>query len=91
MLGLLVLLLFCCTVLSYYSRWLRCLLCEEFNVEDTIVIWDSILACISKEHLKNTYSYESLKDLMEIERDPLYFMEFVCVAMIGFMESHSMY
>jgi len=74
-----------------FSRWLRCFLCEEFNAGDTLSIWDSIFACISKEHLKGEYNYDSLNDLMEIERDPLHFLEFVCVGMIKLMETHSMY
>eukprot|EP00831_Metopus_contortus_P079987 TRINITY_DN8072_c0_g2_i3.p1 TRINITY_DN8072_c0_g2~~TRINITY_DN8072_c0_g2_i3.p1 ORF type:complete len:467 (+),score=100.00 TRINITY_DN8072_c0_g2_i3:90-1403(+) len=70
----------------YLLRWLRCLLCREFNIKCILNLWDAIFANISRESLLiiSDPKYNPLSDnnLLCIESDPLNFLEFLCVAMI---------
>lgn len=73
------------------SRWLRCLLCREFTVDSALLIWDSIFASVPLESLKmlsdSKYDPLSQEWYMDLKKDPLYFMEFVSLAMIESIRS----
>ena len=61
-------------------RWLRCLLSREFKIESTLIFWDYILCGIESKH-KNDIKVKS-SEFLEIDDDPLAFLEYLCVAMI---------
>ena len=52
----------------FLQRWLRCMFCREFSLEDVYIIWDIIL--------DNEYLNEN------IEKYSFIFMEYICIAMI---------
>ena len=52
----------------FLQRWLRCMFCREFPLEDVYIIWDIILY--------NEYMNENT------EKYSFIFMEYICIAMI---------
>ena len=52
----------------FLQRWLRCIFCREFSLEDVYTIWDIIL--------ENDYTNENT------EKYSFIFMEYICIAMI---------
>jgi TBC1 domain family protein 5 len=67
----------------YLQRWLRCMLTREFNLANTLVLWDSIFAdvFILKEN-----KIESFTGKLDFTRE-LIFLEFLSVAMVIFVRS----
>lgn len=65
-------------------RWLRCILCREFDIEISLALWDYIFVGIQDKHRTDrdfgdmyyTESYHESKD------DPLINLDFLCLAMI---------
>lgn len=65
-------------------RWLRCLLCREFDIEISITLWDYIFCGIKMEH-RTDYDFGEMyydDDYHESQNDPLINLDFLCLAMI---------
>ncbi|CAG9322570.1 unnamed protein product [Blepharisma stoltei] len=56
----------------YLQRWVRCMFTREFNMADTLVVWDSLFASLVQP-------IENNKDIL--------LMDHICVAMIVFVRT----
>lgn len=63
----------------YLQRYLRCMLSREFNLGDTIIIWDSLFAALS---LNSDFKNPQTSSIKELE-----LLDFICVAMIVFVRA----
>lgn len=67
----------------YLQRWVRCLLSREFNLSDTLVLWDSIFACA---HIAEENRIEFFTGKLDFHKE-LVMLDFLCIAMIIFVRS----
>lgn len=67
----------------YLQRWLRCMLTREFNLANTLILWDCIFSNVFIEH---DNKIESFTGKLDFNRE-LVALEFLCVAMIVFVRS----
>lgn len=75
-------------------RWLKCFLCREFSTDNVFLVWDSILASISRESLAMftdaEYNPLSQSNFLKTELDPLHFLDFLSVAMLEILRETCM-
>lgn len=64
----------------HLTRWLRCVMSREYNVEHTLVLWDYIFAGIL-DTTRSGNEYDEF-DLRSAQDDPFVNLEFLSVAMI---------
>ena len=64
----------------YLQRYVRCILSREFNLADTLVIWDSLFASLSPN---SDFLAENQRNLCK----ELNLLDYVCVAMIIFVRA----
>lgn len=70
----------------YLQRWIRCILSREFNISDTLVLWDCILACANAKHENKIEEFTGKLDFSK----ELVMLDFLCVAMIVFVRNFRM-
>ena len=63
------------------QRWIRCILCREFNLSDTLTLWDSIFA-LANVNLENKIEFFTGK--LDFCKE-LIMLDFICIAMIVFV------
>ena len=64
----------------YLQRYLRCILSREFNLADTLIIWDSLFASLTQG---SDFKSENQANLCK----ELNLLDYVCVAMISFVRA----
>jgi hypothetical protein len=68
----------------FFSRWLRCIVSREFEIEHVIKFWDFIFSGIESSHLRKHSGKEfyDCENFFENTDDPLINLDCLCVAMI---------
>jgi TBC1 domain family member 5 len=64
----------------YLQRYLRCILSREFNLADTLIIWDALFASLSSNSDFKAANQANLCKELNL-------LDFVCVAMITFVRA----
>jgi len=65
----------------YLQRWIRCMLTREFNLSNTLILWDCIFAYV---HVQQDNRIEGFTGRLDFRKE-LVMVDFVCVAMIVFV------
>lgn len=71
----------------YLQRWIRCILSREFNLSDTLTLWDSIFV-LSHTNLEN--KIEGFTGKLDFCKE-LVMLDFICIAMIIFVRGFRMF
>ena len=66
-------------------RWLRCVLSREFEIKQTLVLWDYIFGGIESSHRADRRCRGL--DFLETDLDPLIGVDYLCTAMIVYIKS----
>lgn len=67
----------------YLQRWIRCMLTREFNLSNTLNIWDCIFSHV---HSHQENKIESFTGILDFTNEVV-MIDFICVAMIIFVRS----
>ena len=64
----------------YLQRYLRCILSREFNLGDTIIIWDALFASLAPNSDFKSQTQANASEELEL-------LDFICVAMMVFVRA----
>lgn len=65
----------------YLQRWIRCMLTREFNLSNTLILWDCMFAYV---HVQQDNKIEGFTGKLDFSKE-LVMIDFICVAMIVFV------